>query len=275
MPGKKKNCRFCQKILRSDNCIRHEKICQKNSKPLHVFNQAATENKVNGNNQQACITFPDISHPVSHPTLSTDIHAIIKNLPITVEKRRHDEIYQNNSMLLHDFNQGATRNRGIENNHETLTMKVYGIELPSDRGLTNIDIENYVKRLEIPYFRGVFMRDTLPAKPRKNECAIVNLNTSKEIGSHWVCLAKIGELRCYFDSFGQDVPIEIKKYLKTVNEYKNDEAVIARNTDIVQRVNSHVCGHLCLFVLTSLMREHLSYQQVLDILENGYSQADW
>ena len=65
------------------------------------------------------------------------------------------------------------------------------------------------------------------------------------------------------------------KYLKTSKEYKNGLAVIARNTDIVQRVNTHVCGHLCLFVLTSLMREHLTYQQVLDILENGYSQSDW
>ena len=128
-------------------------------------------------------------------------------------------------------------------------MKVYGIVLPSDRGLTNLDIENYVNQLEIPYFRGVFMRDTLPAKPKKIECAIVNLNTSKKIGSHWVCLAKIGKSRIYFDTFGQDVPLEIKKYLKTTKEYKNDEAVIARNTDIVQRVNSHVCGHLCLFVL--------------------------
>ena len=71
------------------------------------------------------------------------------------------------------------------------------------------------------------------------------------------------------------MPLEIIKYRKTSKEYKNDAAVIARNTDIVQRVNTHVCGHLCLFVLSSLMREHLSYQQVLDILENGYSQADW
>ena len=270
MPGKKKNCRFCQKILRSDNCIRHEKICQKNSNPLIDFNQPATKNRVIESNQQTCIMFPDISHPVS---AATDIHTIIKNLPITIEKRRHGENHQNN--YIHAFNRDATKNRGVEKNHERLTLNVYEIELPSDRALTNLDIEDYANKLEIPYFRGVFMRDTLPAKANKIECAIVNLNTSKEIGSHWVCFAKIGKSRIYFDSFGQDVPLEIKKYLKTVKEYKDDEAVIARNTDIVQRVNTHVCGHLCLFVLTSLMREHLSYQQVLDILENGYSQADW
>ena len=154
-------------------------------------------------------------------------------------------------------------------------MKVYGIEIPSDRGLTNLEIENYAVKLKIPNFRGVFMRDTLPTKSKQVECAVVNLNTSKEIGSHWVCYAKMGKLRIYFDSFGQVVPTEIVKYLKSAKEFKNNVAVIARNTDIVQRVNTHVCGHLCLFVLVSLMREHLSYQQVLNILENGYSQADW
>ena len=76
-------------------------------------------------------------------------------------------------------------------------------------------------------------------------------------------------------SFSQVIPIEILQYLKTDREFKNDISVIARNTDIVQRINTHVCGHLCLFVLTSLMREHLPYQQVLDILEDGYTQAYW
>ena len=55
------------------------------------------------------------------------------------------------------------------------------------------------------------MRDTLPSHPKKVECAIVNLNKLNEIGSHWVCFAKIGKARMYFDSFGQNVPLEIMK----------------------------------------------------------------
>ena len=154
-------------------------------------------------------------------------------------------------------------------------MKVYGIDIPSDRGLTNFDIEKYASDLGIPNFRGVFMKDTLPKKPKQVECGIVNLNTSKEIGSHWVCYAKTERRRrIYFDSFGQDVLVEISKYLKTKSEFRNEIPVIERNTDIVQSINTHVCGHLCLFVLTSLMRQHLPYQQVLNTLQNGgYSQA--
>ena len=56
--------------------------------------------------------------------------------------------------------------------------------------------------------------------------------------------------------------MEIQKYLKSKTEFDLDKSVIQRNTDIVQHVNTHVCGHLCLIVLTALTREHLSYQDV-------------
>ena len=154
-------------------------------------------------------------------------------------------------------------------------MKVYGLDIPDDKGLTNFDLCEYAKKLKIEHFRGVFMRDSLPEFARHKECGVVNLNTTAEQGSHWVCYFKDKKRRIYFDSFGQITPIEVQKYLKTKDEYNSSEPVIQRNTDIVQRVNTHVCGHLCLFVLTSLTREHLSYQDVLNKLNDGYTQGDW
>ena len=95
---------------------------------------------------------------------------------------------------------------------------------------------------------------------------------SEQRGTHWLCYFKDGmNERIYFDSFGQVTLNELQKYLKTAKDYATGKAVIQRNTDIVQRVNSHVCGHLCLFVLTSLMREHLSFQDVLNQLNDGYT----
>ena len=81
--------------------------------------------------------------------------------------------------------------------------------------------------------------------------------------------------RIYFDSFGQVTLEEIQKYLKAQKEYETGKAVIQRNTGIVQRINTHVCAHLCLFVLTALTREHLSFQDVLNQLNDGYTQDDW
>ena len=155
-------------------------------------------------------------------------------------------------------------------------MKVYGLVIPDDKGLTNIDLYKYARQLNIPHFRGIFMRDTLPRVAYSKECGIVNMNTSKEPGSHWVCYYKDGmNTRICFDSFGQVTLDEIQKYLKTDEEYESGKQVVQRNTDIVQRINTHVCGHLCLFVLTSLARQHLAFQQVLNILDDGYTREDW
>ena len=154
-------------------------------------------------------------------------------------------------------------------------MKVFGLNISSAKGLTNIELEVYARKLGIEKFRGVFMRDTLPHTPYNQECGIVNLNTAREAGSHWVCYFKDGmKTRIYFDSFGQITPVEIQKYLKTKKEFKMEKEVIQRNTDVVQHINTHVCGHLCLFVLTSLMREHHTFQDVLDQLNDGYTQSN-
>ena len=50
-----------------------------------------------------------------------------------------------------------------------------------------IELSTYAQELEIPYFRGVFMRDTLPQYPFNVESGIVNFDTSIQPGSHWVC----------------------------------------------------------------------------------------
>ena len=148
-------------------------------------------------------------------------------------------------------------------------MKVYEVDIPNEKVLTNFDILKYVDVLKIPKFRGVFMRDELPGKIWSEECGIMNFNTHEQIGSHWVMYVKKHDNRIYFDSYGQITPLEIQKYLKTKRELKNNIPVIERNTDIIQKPNTSVCGHLCLLVLTALMREQLSYQEVLNQLNDG------
>ena len=137
-------------------------------------------------------------------------------------------------------------------------MDVFGVFIPN-KTLTNFDLIEYSNKLLIPNFKGIFMRDTLGGKPKHVECAIVNLNKQSEPGSHWVCYYKNGDQRIYFDSFGQITPLEIQRYLKKSSERE----VIQRNTDIVQQPGTHICGHLCLYVLVALAREGWSFQDVL------------
>lgn len=103
-----------------------------------------------------------------------------------------------------------------------------------------MEIEKYARKLKIPYFRGVFMRDTLPSSgPWKNENAIVNLDLNEGSGTHWVAYKKRANAVIYFDSFGDlQPPVEVIKYLKCKN--------ILYNYDKHQTYNTSNCGALCL-----------------------------
>ena len=113
-------------------------------------------------------------------------------------------------------------------------MDVYGVQIPN-KPLTNFELLDYSKKLNLHDLRGVFMRDTLPTTPHWRECGIVNFNTSSEPGSHWVCYFKNGQDRIYFDSYGQITLDEVQKYLKTPSEI--DKQVIKR-ISILSRVQT-------------------------------------
>lgn len=148
-------------------------------------------------------------------------------------------------------------------------IKVFELNIDADKRLSKNDILKYVEELEIPYFRGVFERDGLPKSSNQIECGIVNLE------NHWVCYTKIYNTRCYFNSFGRKTPSELEYYLKTSEEIKNNSSVIFRRGYMVQRERSKISGQLCLFVLTSIMREDLTFKQVTDQLIYGFSEHYW
>ena len=70
-----------------------------------------------------------------------------------------------------------------------ISISVEGVKLPN-KPLTNFQLIDTIKRLKIPHFRGVFMRNDLPRKPLKRECGILNLDGVSGRGTHWVCWYK-------------------------------------------------------------------------------------
>ena len=109
--------------------------------------------------------------------------------------------------------------------------------------MSNFDIENYIKKLKIKHFRGVFMKDELPKKPRDIECGIINLENHDQLGSHWVAYYKQGKISNYFDSYGNaPPPLELQTYLKNSDIYYNKERF--QDYDDLP-----ICGYLCLHFL--------------------------
>ena len=133
-------------------------------------------------------------------------------------------------------------------------ISIKNVMLPNKR-LSNFELEDATRRLKIPSFRGFFLLDTLPKKPNKKECGIVNFDKSGRHGTHWVAWYENGKTKIYFDSYGVQPPIEVVRYLGKPIYY---------NTDQVQPAGEVFCGDLCLYVLKELNMDH-EFQSVLNI----------
>lgn len=112
--------------------------------------------------------------------------------------------------------------------------------------LTNFDLIRLAKKHKIANFRGVFMSDNLPSRPKEKEVGIMNLDSSKGGGTHWVCYKKNGKFAKFFDSSGnKSPPPELVRYLIGSR--------ICFNRKKFQDSESYRCGHLCLLFLMNLI----------------------
>ncbi len=107
------------------------------------------------------------------------------------------------------------------------------------------------------------MSDELPKKPKKNECGIINLESSKLDGSHWCCWWKHGDDMYYFDSYGIKPSKQIEKYLKSAKMIDTDlKPNIEFSTFQLQTFNDSTCGEWCLYVLNKLSKGE-DYQDIM------------
>ena len=123
----------------------------------------------------------------------------------------------------------------------------------------------WVKKLGIRHLRGIYSRDGLPKKIRK-ECGIINLDDIQGPGTHWVCYRNIdsvvGSLPVveYFDPFGLIIPNEALRYFNTSGKQ------IVYSMDEIQNCNTVLCGYWCLYYLL----ERQLGSDILDVIHNPH-----
>ena len=132
-------------------------------------------------------------------------------------------------------------------------IDVEGLALPNVP-LSNFQLIDAAKKLNLQNFRGVFLRDELPERPEVVECGIINLDNT--IGTHWCCWYKSMNGKFYFDSYGLSPPTELVRYLKSPVHY---------NSERIQPDDEVFCGHLCLYVLKKI-QDGLGFQDVINTL---------
>ena len=123
--------------------------------------------------------------------------------------------------------------------------------------------------MKIRHWRGVFMRDDLPADgTQKRERGIVNLDSAEGAGTHWVAYDARPDRLLYFDSYGLPPPAELIHYLRargrslTPLEYSTFRVQTSRDGPI--------CGHLCLHVRS---KRPITPQQVLLARVDGHKKG--
>ena len=118
--------------------------------------------------------------------------------------------------------------------NEISNFLVDSVVLPN-KPLSNLEIIDAAKKLSLDGFRGVFLRDTLlkKIKIKKNECGILNLDSSSGDGTHWVMWVKKGKEKFYFDSYGVQPPSELITYLKSPIFYNSERG--QRNGEVFLR----------------------------------------
>ena len=87
------------------------------------------------------------------------------------------------------------------------------------RPLSNFDIIDLCKKLKITNFRGCFMRDEISSlksskENNRDECFIMNTDDSNSSGTHWTAVNISNGTTFYFDSYGLEPTLEIKKILQ-------------------------------------------------------------
>ena len=94
------------------------------------------------------------------------------------------------------------------------------------------------------------MRDSLPKRPLRNECAVVNLDSADGPGTHWIAYCKKGSPVDYFDSFGNlPPPRELFKYFGSKRK-------VYYNNSNYQKFGTVVCGQLCITFLNHFNKRY-------------------
>ena len=122
--------------------------------------------------------------------------------------------------------------------------------------MTNLDLLAAVSARQIKHFRGVFMKDKLPAKPRIPETGIINLDDHTGPGTHWTCYGITPSSIVYFYSYGLSPPREFKLYISSSRALKN--VPIWYSTLPTQTLTDPpICGREVLNVLTVISNSSL------------------
>lgn len=105
------------------------------------------------------------------------------------------------------------------------------------------EIEEKAEKL-LPNFEGVFARDYLPSKKRRNRILIMNTDTSNLPGKHWIAVIVHNNVGYCFDPLGFPPSLTLSSWLN-----RHYSRWSSNTNKRVQPLYSDLCGYYCLYFL--------------------------
>jgi hypothetical protein len=118
--------------------------------------------------------------------------------------------------------------------------------------LTNFDLQHLCAQFDIPLHFVGFKEDLNHLPKLENGAYIINLDRTRSKGTHWVCFCKHGSTIMYYDSFGENAPVEV---LHTCRKYK---CSLIESHFHIQDLQDDSCGFYCLAFLHYMKDKQLT-----------------
>lgn len=107
--------------------------------------------------------------------------------------------------------------------------------------------------------------DVYKKTPLNNSCGIVNLDSSMNAGTHFVCFIILNNRCYYYDSYGQAVPDELMSYFHKLPNYTH----VMINSTIHQPIDSKKCAFYCIYMIKKCI-EMGFYDAIMSLSDDVY-----
>ena len=124
----------------------------------------------------------------------------------------------------------------------------------------------------IPGFLGAFPYNELPQRPREDFSVVINTDSDKEPGAHWIALIRKSSRFYVFDSYGREINDDLftVKFKTKVSSYI--EGDYTWNTDWFQQLTSNACGYYCVYFIKSMQSK--DFKTVVSIFGENLKSND-
>ena len=130
------------------------------------------------------------------------------------------------------------------------------------------------KKITAPGFVGAFPYDELPQKSKSDTFSLViNTESSKEQGDHWLVLLYKKPYFYFLDSYGRSMHDGTfsSQFTRTIKSYVGN-ARYKFNRKMLQQLTSNVCGDYCVYFIMEMSKKSL--ENVLSIFGDDLAKND-